>query len=198
MHGKYFEDCLKTQFDGASYYPISHTAAFDISEHFDFEKIPTSVKSTNSKLVCMADARRIFKIKRTFRLLVCCYHQDMDFKKVKTIREYIITPEEMQSMKCGIDYTTVKKFHDSIRKYRVGQHYEARMFAKNYLNEHIDNSSLIKLNPKIDSKRQRRLQCSISLDVLDKHVAKKYIHTDTYRELNISSMLIYSPKKKAV
>lgn len=46
-------------------------------------------------------------------------------------------------------------------------------------------SSFIILNPKIDSKKQRRLQCSVNLEVLKSHIKNYKEYIDFYKEIQI-------------
>ncbi len=57
-----------------------------------------------------------------------------------------------------------------------GQHEAARAWAQAQKKSFANHTSAISLNPKIDSKSQRRLQCSVSLGTLIEHCALKKCH----------------------
>lgn len=211
MHGKIFEDQFKVAFRGASDSSRTHNSFFDIEKKFDkfneFKKLPTSIKTTKNKTVCLADARRIFSINEEFRLLVLQYEQVGEEKLPKRIFEFFPTTSEWNSLKLGLEFDDVKSFHDELVKYAVGEHDAARIWAKKKKKElqkihKLSKAKGFELNPKIDSKRQRRLQCSIKLDVLLEKIENKKIYDkkDDADEIRYGEMFvskIISPKRNA-
>lgn len=176
-HGHAFESMVKAGFPGSSNSKRLPNEQFDIEKKFDkYENLPTSVKSTKGKTVCLADARGIFDIKEDFRLVIVEYEQKGSFKEPSCLKEYKITQDAWQNIKGNIPNEEVNKFHEDLKHFPQGQHIEARRFArdKNQAIKEQYNSS-IALNPKIDSKNQRRLQASIRIEKLEKHVSPTVI-----------------------
>ena len=62
----------------------------------------------------------------------------------------------------------MQEFEEKIKSFPVGEHLEARAYAKNWKKENKGKTGLLTINPKIDSKSQRRVQCSINNTVLNK------------------------------
>lgn len=128
----------------------------------------------------MADARRFFSNQKAFRLLVCRYKQTGKKKEFYEINEIFLTQEILTEIKGNIPYLEVEKFHNSLKDFPVGKHKEARDFAQNRKRELLENfTTSVILNPKIDSKNQRRLQCSLNLnDIYEKYPNSHIIHKE--------------------
>jgi hypothetical protein len=146
-----------------------YTARFDVpAEHDPFNRgIPTSIKSARFRgprtLVCLADAVRTVSLaqEERMRLMVALYRQDGDEKVVEELREYEILGEEWATMCGNVPRKQIETFAAALKG---GTPTEARAQAKQWQQRLAQaHPSLMRWNPKIDSQRQRRLQCSISL-----------------------------------
>lgn len=187
LHGKNIEEQVKSVFPGASDVICPITAPFDIPAEFDKElNLSTSIKTTKGQTIELADARRFFQNEESFRLIVFNYNQEGDKKVFKTAYEYIIDEESLKKIKGNLSYELAKDFHENLTKYEVGNHVEARKFSKEHkkLLKETCESHII-LNPKIDSKSQRRLQCSIKKSTLDEIIPEenKKSYTENYKGL---------------
>lgn len=197
LHGKIFEDIIKSAFSGSSDRSRETTSKWDIESIYDKDRLlATSVKSCKSKTkleknirdnitIFLSDARRFWDINEPFRLLVGLYNQQKGVKVFFEIREYIITREIHKILIGDISKEEVIDFHNKIKtkKGKEGS-IEAREFAKNYKDKFKKKSNLVYLNPKIDSKSQRRLQCSIQSNKLEsiKNLEFK-IYNDEFKDL---------------
>lgn len=199
LHGKTIEDRVKSVYPGASEHKSSITAHFDIEGVFDLEySLPTSVKTSKSDVIELADARRFLANEQPFRLLVFKYKQVAGNKVVQDVHEYLIDCETLQRLKGELNHEIVNNFHNHIMSYKVGEHLSARKYAREY-NKMLKQGyiSAIILNPKIDSKNQRRLQCSIKLSTLNEIVperSKKY-YNDNYKGLLLPILIESGPRK---
>lgn len=120
-HGKNFEDVFKAAFKGASDYGRSSFSTFDIEADFDKQRgLPTNIKSTKSKLVCLADARTFFSIEIPFRLLVILYVQENTYKRLKYLYEYYISIDDLKKLKGKITYDYVDTLHELLKSYPDG------------------------------------------------------------------------------
>lgn len=171
LHGKTFEYRIRTssRFPGAAADPTAHTAEFDIAARFDTSAnpMPTSVKVTCNKLVGLADARRFWALVDSFRMLVGVYSQIGGYKRVHTIYEFLITPAVLGALRGSVTHAEVVALHDgiSLDKFERGDYRAARKWAAEQTRD-LRGHSLVTLNRKIDSKDQRRFQCSVGLDTL--------------------------------
>lgn len=169
LHGKKFEDFIKAcgMFPGSSDSSRLVTAAFDIEARFDRSglNLPTSIKSSGSDGIGLSDARRFFAINVPYRMIVGLYDQSQDQKISATIHEFIITAKVSSALRGSVTLQMVSDFHQGLLldHFPRGQHLAARAWAKARKATISGLETKIVLNPKIDSKSQRRLQCSVYL-----------------------------------
>lgn len=190
LHGKTYEDHIKSAFQGSADHSRSTASMWDIEASYDkIGHMPTSIKTTKSNIVCMADARRFWEVNEGYRLLVCQWRQKSNcIKYFYKMYEFLITKEEHSQMIENVSLVEIADFHAKIQSYGVGQHKEARLFAKIHKAE-LQGRTCVILNPKIDSKDQRRLQCSLNVTTLMK-LTKDFTTYDEenpfYRDLDIT------------
>lgn len=191
LHGKTYEDHLKSVFPGSSDSARLPHSSWDIESKFDKDKgIPTSIKTVKNKgkiSIDLADARKFWSIDRDYRMLVALYDQSNDVKNFHTLYEFHITKAEHQQLLGSVSFSEVESFHNILLSYKEGSHAECRSFAKQK-KAHLKNNSIVQLNPKIDSKTQRRLQCSIGLDNIRAIVKTQNVFyaNDFYRGISVA------------
>lgn len=154
-----------------------YTARFDVPGYLDpFGRgVPTSIKAASFRgprtIVCLADAYRTVNLgnEKRIRLMVALYRQSQDKKLVEELREYEIMGSEWAAMCGNVPLDEIEDFGDALK---VGSPEEAREVAMEWKrNLAVTNPSRMRWNHKIDSKRQRRLQCSISLSDIEASIA---------------------------
>lgn len=168
-HGKRFEDFIKAsgRFDGSADKGRSPTSGFDIEARFDREcGLPTSVKSTGSDIVSLSDARRFVSLSVPYRMLVGRYWQVGARKEFREVHEFILPAEATRRLIGSLTQATVDSFHNGLLAFPAGQHRQARSWARAQKQLLAGVETCLVLNPKIDSKSQRRLQCSVRLSTL--------------------------------
>lgn len=208
-HGKQIEDILKAMlFPGSADAARPATAGFDIESKFDKKfGLATSIKAAKgSRGVMLADARAFWQIKGPFRLLVGGWVQrDDEIKEFYEIHEFIIQQAMLDELRGNATFSQIKSLHEGLglKNFPQGQHAEARKWAQ--AQKKLLPTRPVVLNPKIDSKAQRRLQCSVNLPKLVS-VVQKYpplfpglpnhaIYTKKFRDL-ILPQLIGSPPRR--
>ena len=178
LHGKIFEELIKNK--------LGIKEEIKMNEQFDIPKeiiekvkgenvsnkilneIPTvsfSIKTkkrskTQNERFDLADAKRIFSIEEDFKLIVGLFEQKKDKKIISEVLEYSVGKEELQKLKGTLTKDKIEKFEKEIKAiedYKVAREYAKKEKSK-IVNE---NKTIIQLNHKIDSKKQRREQCSI-------------------------------------
>lgn len=193
-HGHAFENMVKGGFPGSSNSHRSATNKFDIEKKFDkSQKLPTSVKTTKSNTITLADARTAFSIDEEFRIVAIKYKQQKNNKVPEKLYEFEITKENWNKIKGQLPIEKITEFHNDIKNVEFGKHNEGRKEAKEIKKELKENyESDIILNPKIDSKNQRRLQASITIENLSKHVEPTIINAENntimYRGVSIGKI----------
>ena len=181
LHGKKFEDLIKAcgLFPGSADGGRSVTASFDIEARFDKRRgLPTSIKSTASEVIGLSDARRFWSVNEDYRMIVGPFEQRVGIKKFAKIHEFLLDQEILQSLRGDVSLAEVQAFHEglALKVFVAGTHDKARRWAKGQNKIFASRNCAIVLNPKIDSKTQRRLQCSVSLRILIKYCAGKGLH----------------------
>jgi hypothetical protein len=144
---------------------IGYTAAKDLPSHLNhLDGVDLSIKTTGSAVVCMGDALRVYDsvtAPTPLNMCVVSYKQEGDNKHVKKITEVSlagakdllfgsVTREEVAELDRQIK--AVPKGRSPTKEEKVSyQSYQRQLQAK---------GGAIIFNPKLDSKSQRRLQCS--------------------------------------
>lgn len=200
LHGKFFENLVKDTYLYGKEDGVKAIDAFDIKSCSETGGVPVSIKMTKTGTIGLADACRIFMIEHDFRMVVARYKQEGEMKVVTEIIEFNITGEEWRNIKGDIPNELVFEFRECIKMFPSGSHEEARKYASSS-RQFVSNNfnSKIALCPKIDSKSQRRLQCSIGIETLKKSVKNWYCYnkysTGNYRGL-VLPFSFFSPTRK--
>ena len=193
-HGNAYEDHVilgrtgmsKDEYDALK--PNGYTSEFDLSKGLVVD-YNGSIKTTSSNTICCSDVVR--KMTHTnYRLIVGQYAQVGEEKVFHTEYEFFITPDDDRALWGKMDIQEVREFVDYVKSIPSGK--EAQLstkFQRQTLQEQAqDSSALFKLNPKVDSKKQRRVQCSLHIDKLIA-AGVKYIKKD------INYIVISAPRK---
>jgi hypothetical protein len=169
-HGNKFEDLkiqeltglTKKEYDKLK--PNGYTSPFDLMEG-TIVSYNASVKSTGRNSVDCADILKRMEQKE-YRLIVGCYNQKGSSKVFYAEYEFFITPDDYTKLWGTMTYESVEPFVNYVKNIPHGKESQ-----KNTLNERTFfkdqvqcKNSLMKINPKVDSESQRRVQCSFILD----------------------------------
>lgn len=171
-HGIVFEKWIRdTFFDG--YTPQSYTQKWDIpSEANKRDHIPVNPKATKYRTaVDLGDALRQYDIHEPFWLLIGYWQQDGTKKRFVNIVAARVEPDEYHKLWGDIQRADLEKLDALIKD--TPNHVTARQLAQKMKHEAPFSTSIISLNPKIDSKHQRRLQCSLTFARVFKYLAPK-------------------------
>lgn len=193
-HGNTFEDIkikeltglTKKEYDKLK--PNGYTSPFDLVEGI-IVPYNGSVKSSGRNSVDCADIIKRMEQKE-YRLIVGCYKQQGPNKVFHTEYEFFITPEDYSKLWGSMTYESLKSYVDYVKNIPNGREAQ-RNTSKNRkaLKKQIQCAyALMTINPKVDSKTQRRVQCSFKLDKMLLS-GIKYIK----RDINI---IILSSKRK--
>lgn len=180
-HGFQLENWVKKTFFNDCIVKYSEKWDIPASYNNEYGKLPISIKSVKYKSsIGLGDAIRQFKIDEDFILIVFFWIQNGSNKKIECVSSNIIKVDNWKKMWQPIDKDNLEIL-DSIIKTEPS-YIKAREKAKNILKNNPFNNSIISLNPKIDSKTQRRLQCSLSY--------KNYLENiDDINKISISEKL---------
>ena len=199
-HGIDFEDLIITQRTGMSKkeydkfkakngFGTGYTSKFDIAKGA-LSEVNTSVKSTNSNTICCGDLIHRIEQKDNYTMLVGVYNQVEDYKCFHTQYEFFIQTEDYEKLWGDMTYDSVISFVNYVKSIPEGPEGQeaAKLQTIKYKELVSDEKALFVINPKIDSKNQRRVQCSINL--------KKILSSEIkYTEIPID-VKIYSKKRE--
>jgi len=192
-HGNAYEDRVirertgmsKEEYDALK--PNGYTSEFDLSKGqvVDYNG---SIKTTKNNTICCSDVVR--KMTHTnYRLIVGQYNQVGKEKVFHTEYEFFITPDDDKMLWGKMNIQEVREFVEYVKSIPAGK--DGQLKTKSHrqmLQEQIqDTEALFKLNPKVDSKNQRRVQCSLHIDKLISAGVK-------YTKRDISYTVVSSPR----
>ncbi len=162
---------------------------------------PTSIKSTKSNIVGLSDARQFWRSFgfAPYRLLVGSYSQQAGFKVFGVIHEILLREKYRAALLGRITEVKVERFHSGLKLFGTGRDGQRRAsaWARERKQELKPDTGLVTLNPKIDSKNQRRLQCSVRLSRLIEILeADDYvIHTNNFGTLALPLRIVSGKRK---
>ena len=170
-HGYQWEKWVRdTFFEG---YEGAYTAEWDVAKEANkkYGGVPVSIKFTKyGTSVDLGDALRQFSIDEKFMMIIGYWKQEGDRKRVVNIVAPVLTPEEWRKMFEPISKDDLQKL-DSVIKNRDLTPQQASLEASKIKRAEPFTKALMTMNPKIDSKTQRRLQCSLRFDYVFKYLA---------------------------
>jgi hypothetical protein len=171
-HGLVFETWIRdTFFDG--YVPPGYTQKWDIPAEINRTHggVPVNPKAAKYRTpVDLGDALRQYDIAEPFILVIGYWVQESEDKRFVNIVAPLITPEAWRKLWGPVTRSDLEKL-DALIKDRSLDYREVRKQAHAMKSAPPFTGSIIVVNPKIDSKGQRRLQCSLRSDDLYKHLA---------------------------
>jgi hypothetical protein len=172
QHGLVLEQWVRdTFFDG--YKPTSYTQKWDIpaSANRRFGGLPVNPKAAKyGTPVDLGDALRQRRIDEPFVLVIGFWRQDGDEKRFVNLVAPRIDPATWAKLWGPVTLADLQRL-DAVIKDKSLTPGQARAAALKIKNAPPFTQSIIVVNPKIDSKTQRRLQCSLRFDDVFRHLA---------------------------
>lgn len=185
-HGFDFENWVKETFFAK--FEAKYTDKWDIPSESncleilpqEFRKLPVSIKTCKfGSPIGFGDALRQFKNDEDFLLIVGFWKQSGNYKNFVAVEGVKITKDIWQKLFQPLDLQDLSLLDSTIKNTEL--HYsEARKSAKEIKNSNKFKQTKIILNPKIDSKTQRRLQCSLPFGVF----WKDFVGKESYQNIN--------------
>ena len=171
-HGNKFEDGVIKERTGLSkdeYDAMKvngYTSTFDLTQGLIVD-YNASIKTTGNNTICCSDLLRMMK-HTDYRLIVGCYNQVGKKKVFHTQYEFLIQPKDYAVLWGKMDYQLVESFVDFVKGIPEGPkaQKDTKFVRDNFQQSVSCNEALFSINPKVDSKKQRRVQCSLKLDEL--------------------------------
>jgi hypothetical protein len=160
QHGFVWEKDIRTNvflLDGNLPYTATHDIPKEQNRFDPTENI--SIKTTGRTTIDLGDALRVFRYTPEDRhtMVVIHYQQQEDRKVLRNLYEVDLNQRDV--LWGTVTEEDIQQLNDLIRNVPAGQRTTDTIKAKK--KELNAKSGVIQFNPKIDSKTQRRLQCSI-------------------------------------
>ncbi len=152
---------------------MSYTDEWDVAKvaNKKYGDVPISIKFTKyGTSVDLGDAMRQFSVDEKFMIIIGYWKQEGDRKRVVNIVAPVLSPEQWHKMFEPITNEGLQKL-DSTVKNRDLTPRQAALEASKIKRAAPFTEALMTMNPKIDSKTQRRLQCSLRFDYVFKYLA---------------------------
>ena len=173
-HGNYYEDLKTRQITGlgkAEYDALKengYTSGMDIMKGL-MSPYDYSIKTSKGNTVDCGDILRR-RQETDYNLVVGCYSQVGDNKVFYSEYTFYIRPEHEQKIWGKMNYNQLAEYVDYVKNIPAGREAQQetkteRTVLKNCIE---DKNALMKIHPKVDSKNQRRVQCSLKMSDLIK------------------------------
>ena len=144
---------------------LNYTATHDIPKELNKfnNNENVSIKTTGSGTVCMGDALRVFQYTpgETHTAIIVKYKQEGTNKNLTNV--YELDLDNRTALWGSVTLEDVQELNALVCSMPHGKERDAAITNAINSKKRILNSKsgIIRFNPKIDSKKQRRLQCSI-------------------------------------
>lgn len=163
-HGFLFEEQIKKNINKyLDLVTIKYTNKWDIP--------PVSVKSfkfdinKKNNRIYFGSIENMYKINDGFFLALIGYKQVKDKKQV-VFSDFIFIPvSKLDNIRGNLKLSDIKELSSKLKSFKEGFHNEAREWYKTILPEYALKTKF-QINFKVDSKKQRRIQCSLNVEEL--------------------------------
>ena len=193
-HGNYYEDLKTRQITGLSKVDYDalkenvYTSGMDIMKGL-LSISDYSIKTTNGNKIDCGDVLRR-RQETDYNLVVGCYSQVGDNKVFHTEYTFYIKPEHEQKLWGRMNYNLLAEYVNYIKNIPAGKKAQQetkteRTLLKNCVS---DKNALVKIHPKVDSKKQRRVQCSVKI--------KELIKADIPYTTRVIRETVHSPSRQ--
>lgn len=170
-HGFTFENWVRATFFD-SYEAPSYTQHWDVSAEANarFGGVPVSIKATKyGAPLNLGDAMRQFQIAQPFLLIVGFWRQTGGSKSFVNTTLAHVEPDQWRRLWAPITLEELQALDSTIKS--TLEYQQARLEARLLKAGPSFREAVMTVNPKIDSKTQRRLQCSLSFRAFFEHLA---------------------------
>ena len=193
-HGNYYEDLKTRQITGlgkAEYDALKengYTSGMDIMKGL-MSAYDYSIKTSKGNTVDCGDILRR-RQETDYNLVVGCYSQVGDNKVFYSEYTFYIRPEHESILWGRMNYNQLAEYVDYIKNIPAGKEAQQetkieRTVLKNCIE---DKNALVKIHPKVDSKKQRRVQCSVKI--------KELIKADIPYTTRVIRETVHSPSRQ--
>ena len=173
-HGNYFEDLkireltgfIKDEYDSMK--DNGYTSSMDIVKGLHSDK-DVSIKTAKGRKVDCGDILRR-RSETEYDIIIGVWDQVGDRKIFHTEYTFHIKPEHETLLWGRMSYEKLREFNEYIKSIPEGRTAQQETRVERQVLKTIteDADAQMKIHPKVDSKKQRRVQCSFNIDKLIK------------------------------
>ena len=171
-HGNYFEDLKIRELTGFSkdeYDSMKdngYTSSMDIVKGLHSDK-DVSIKTAKGRKVDCGDILRR-RSETEYDIIIGVWDQVGDRKIFHTEYTFHIKPEHETLLWGRMSYEKLREFNEYIKSIPEGRTAQQETKVERQVLKTIteDADAQMKIHPKVDSKKQRRVQCSVNIDRL--------------------------------
>ena len=194
-HGDFYEDLKTREYTGfgkKEYDALKgkggYTSSMDIVKGLHADKNRSVKTAKGNKVDCGDILKRMNE--KEYDVVVGQWRQKGDNKIFHTEYIFNITPEDCDKLWGSMKYELVEEYDTFIKSIPHGKEAQQATKVERTSRKKIlaDKNALMVIHPKVDSKKQRRVQCSFKIDKLIASGVK-------YTKKDINSE-VYSPKRK--
>lgn len=171
-HGNTYESAVIKEITGLSKEEYDALKDNGYTDEFDLVKglivdYNGSIKSTGSNTIDCADIQKKMKHKE-YNLIVGKYDQVGNSKVFYTEYVFFIQPEHYDLLWGSMRVDDIDAFVNYVKSIPSGKvaQQDSKVARKIFKEEIQDKTALYTINPKVDSKNQRRVQCSLKITEL--------------------------------
>ena len=170
QHGNYFEDLKIKELTGYgkeeydSFKSNGYTSSMDLVEGLHVDRNYSIKTAKGNKVDCGDILRRM--VEDDYKIVIGLWKQSGDNKIFHTEYTFNIKPEDYNKLWGNMKYELVEEYDSFIKSIPSGKDAqqstkEERTIRKNNIS---CKDALMVIHPKVDSKKQRRVQCSFKID----------------------------------
>jgi hypothetical protein len=167
-HGFEFQKIVEREVFGLRELPVSYTGTHDIPKEYNkFNRNENvSIKATGSNSIGLGDVLRIYdySLTETHTAIVIYYQQVGDRKNIRKIVEFSL--DDKRALFGDVSRAEIVSLIREIRSVPIGispAELNVRRTRINAMTKELSKRSTVRFNSKIDSKTQRRLQCTLTV-----------------------------------
>ena len=203
-HGIIFESDIimaKTGYTKNEYevgLPGRSKSKFDIVKGHKGANFNGSVKVSNSNTVGCGDVRRIYEASETlYTIIIGLWEQYGSDKVVNEIIEFQMIPKYHTLLWGDIKFDVVDKYIDMVKRIPHGKSAQTKYkpIWEKRVKKIRKSRGLIQINTKVDSKEQRRVQCSFLItDFIENGIPYERF-TEKYNSIKLPYLIVDSPSR---
>jgi hypothetical protein len=157
---------------------------FIYNSKWDFPPLSIKTFKFSGRTLEFGSIERIFRSTDDFVLVACGHEQNGNFKEIVFSDAIYISNKIFRELKGDLTLEDINYLNQTLNTFGIGKHEEARKWAKE-AKEKYNCKTSFDIRFKIDSKKQRRIQCALKLEDLYEILKRK---VDVSNKLSVNNI----------